>query len=113
MLCHFRQVFVHFFIPILIIYKYSHKKWKDSLETRAVLLVFLLEPEISGVACRKYIKTVKMASCCEDFLFGDGFDAGLAIFHSYCYSANVSESVEKIAADEKEHHKCSLRLLWL
>ena len=28
----------------------SHKKWKDSLETWAVLLTFLLELEISGVA---------------------------------------------------------------
>ena len=28
----------------------SHKKREDSLETRAVLLVFLLELEISGVA---------------------------------------------------------------
>ena len=29
---------------------HSHKKRKDSLETRAVLLIFLLELEISGVA---------------------------------------------------------------
>ena len=30
--------------------KHSHKKWKDSLETRAVLLLFSLELEIHGVA---------------------------------------------------------------
>ena len=29
---------------------HSHKKWKDSLETRAVLLIFSFELEISGVA---------------------------------------------------------------
>ena len=29
---------------------HGHKKRKDSLETRAVLLVFFLELEISGVA---------------------------------------------------------------
>ena len=29
---------------------HGHKKRKDSLETRAVLLIFLLEPEISRVA---------------------------------------------------------------
>ena len=29
---------------------HSHKKRKDSLETRAVLLIFSLELEISGVA---------------------------------------------------------------
>ena len=31
-------------------YKHNHKKRKDSLETRAVLLIFLLELEIFGVA---------------------------------------------------------------
>ena len=31
-------------------YDHSHKKRKDSLETRTVLLVFSLELEISGVA---------------------------------------------------------------
>ena len=30
--------------------KNSHKKRKDSLETRVVLLIFVLELEISGVA---------------------------------------------------------------
>ena len=30
--------------------EYSHKKWKDSLETRAVLLIISLQLEISGVA---------------------------------------------------------------
>ena len=30
--------------------KHSHRKRKDSLETRAVLLIFLLELEISGMA---------------------------------------------------------------
>ena len=30
--------------------KHSHKKRKDSLEKRAVLLIFSLEREISGVA---------------------------------------------------------------
>ena len=29
---------------------HSHKKWKDSLETRAALLIFSLELEISGMA---------------------------------------------------------------
>ena len=34
----------------LISLKHSHKKRKDSLETRAVLLIFPLEIEISGEA---------------------------------------------------------------
>ena len=29
---------------------HSHKEWKDSMETRAVLLIFSLEFEISGLA---------------------------------------------------------------
>ena len=31
-------------------YDHSHKKWKDSLETRDVLLIFSLELQISAVA---------------------------------------------------------------
>ena len=31
-------------------YKHNHKKREDILETRVVLLIFLLELEISGVA---------------------------------------------------------------
>ena len=40
-------------------YKHSHKKRKDRLEARAVLLIFLLELEISGVLHRAYIKSAK------------------------------------------------------
>ena len=32
---------------------HSHKKWKDSLATRAVLLIFLLELEITGLAVQR------------------------------------------------------------
>ena len=39
--------------------KHSHKKRKDSLETRAVMLILLLELEISGVAVHSTIKTAK------------------------------------------------------
>lgn len=38
----------------------------------------------------------KMAAGSEDLLFGDDFDAVLAISHSYCYSGN-----EKITIDQK------------
>ena len=36
---------------------HSHKKRKDSLETRAVLLIFFLELEISGVAVQGIYQT--------------------------------------------------------
>ena len=44
--------------------KHSHKKRKDSLETRAVLLIFLPELEIFGVPYRAYIKTAKNDEFC-------------------------------------------------
>ena len=53
---------------------HSHYKWKDSLETRAVLFIFSLELEISDVAHRKYIKAAKKWL----------LPAVLAIF--YCYA---------------------------
>ena len=55
-----------------------------------------------------------MTACSEDFLCQDGFNAALAIFRSYCYNANASVAVEKIATDEKDYHKCSLCvILWI
>ena len=42
-----------FFLPNFIIsgyFEHSHKKRKDSLEKRAILLIFLLELEICGAA---------------------------------------------------------------
>ena len=50
----------------------------------------------------KNIKIAKMTACSEDFLCGDDFDAVLAIFRSYSYSANGSEGVKKIATDEED-----------
>ena len=40
-------------------FKHSHKKWKDSLETRAVLLIFYLELEISGLAVQRIDQSSK------------------------------------------------------
>ena len=37
-------------VTLLTFCIHTHKKWKDSLETRTLLLLFLLELEISGVA---------------------------------------------------------------
>ena len=55
-----------------------------------------------------------MAACSEDFLCEDDFNAALAIFRSYGYSANASVAVEKIATDEKDYRKCSLWvILWI
>ena len=81
----------------------SHKKRKVSLETQAVLLLFLLELEVSWVAVpRKYIKTAKMNACKKDSFSGDPFSC------SYHYGTNTSEAIEKVATDEKDYHKCCL-----
>ena len=42
----------------------SHKKRKDSLETRVVLLIFLLELEISGVAVQIIHQNSKNGGFC-------------------------------------------------
>ena len=44
-----------------------------------------------------------MAACSENFLCGNDFVAVLAIFHPCWYGANASETVEKIATDEKDY----------
>ena len=48
------------------------------------------------------------ASRSGDFLRGDHFEVVLAIFCSYDYGENSSETVEKIATVEKDYHKYSL-----
>ena len=59
----------------------SHKKRKDSLETGATLLIFLLELEIFGVAVQaKNQSNEKMAASSEDFLSEDDIEAVLASF---------------------------------
>ena len=44
---------------------HSHKKWKDSLETRAFLPIFSLELEISGVAVQSTYQNGKGAKASE------------------------------------------------
>ena len=59
----------------------SHKKRKGSLETRATLLIFLLELEVFGVAVQaKNQSNEKMAASSEDFLSEDDIEAVLASF---------------------------------
>ena len=65
----------HKFAPL----QHSHKKRKDSLETRAVLLVFWLELEISGVAVQEIHQNSEKAACSEDFLFSFSFSVLIAI----------------------------------
>ena len=72
--------------------QHSHKKRKDSLKTRAVLLMFLVELEISRVAVQGIHQNISVFS--EDFLSRDNFEDVLAIFCFYDYGATASEAVE-------------------
>ena len=49
--------------------QHSHKKRKDSLETKTVLLGFCLELEFSGVAVQDIHQNSEKVACGEDFLF--------------------------------------------
>ena len=79
--------------------QHSHKERKDSLETRAVLLVLELETEISEVAVKEIHRNTEKAVCSEDFLFSFFFFT----FRSYCNSLKASEAVVKITTDEKDY----------
>ena len=50
--------------------QHNHKKRENSIETWALLLVFWLELEISGVVVQEISKK---AACSEDFLFSFHF----------------------------------------
>ena len=89
------------------ILQHSHKKRKDSLETRAVLLVYWLQLESSGVAVQKIHRNSEKAVLTLRIFF-------FFIFRCYCYSAKASEAVVKIATNEKDYHKCSLCVIvWI
>ena len=76
---------------------HSHKKWKGSLETVAVLLI--------------YIKIVKNDEFCKKLLSENDFKAVLVTFCCYDYGANASEAVQQIATDQKDYRICSACVL--
>ena len=78
------------------------KERKDSLETRAILL---LELEISGVAVESIYHNSD--DFCEELLSENDLEAVLATFFCYDHDVKASETVQKIAADQREYRKCS------
>ena len=86
---------------------HSHKKWKDSLEARAVLLLFSLELEISRVAVQSTHQSSKNGDFCGKLLSENDFENVLATFCCYDHGAKASEAVQKIAIDQKDYRKCS------
>ena len=87
--------------------EYSHKKRKDSLETRVALLIFSLELEMSGVAIQKIHQNSEKWWLCEKLHGENDFEAVLATFCCYDYGAYASETVQKITADQKDYRKRS------
>ena len=84
---------------------HSHKKRKDSLEKRAVLLIFWLALEISGVVVQRvHQNSEQKAAVSEDFLSEDEFETVLATLRCNKSDVKSSEVVEKIA---KMYHKSS------
>ena len=77
----------------LCLYLYTHKKHKDSLEPRILLLMILLE---LGVAAQIIQQTAKNGSFCEK-LFTENDFGSFSQFLFYDYGVNASEAVEKIA----------------
>ena len=72
---------------------HSHKKRRYSLETRAVLLIFSLEFEISGVPVQRKHQNRERWWLLWEMLSYNG--------------ANASEAAQKIFTDEEDYHKCS------
>ena len=91
----------------MVLYSLSHKKQKDSLEARVVLLTFLLKLEILGVAVQIIPQKVRKWWLWEELLRENGFEAVLATFCCFDYGANAFETVQKIATDQKDYYKCS------
>ena len=49
-----------------------------------------------------------MAAFRDEFLSENDFETVLTTFWCYDYGANASEAIEKITADQKSYHRCSL-----
>ena len=90
---------------------HSHKKRKDSLEERAVLLIFSLELESVLVAVERIHQNSKKWWLCEKLLSENDFEAVLAAFYCYGCGTNVYEAVQEIATDQKDYYKCSSRVI--
>ena len=71
------KLIIYFKHTMFVLKSHSHKKRKDSLETRAVLLIFSLDLEISGWPYREYIETAKNDGFCEEFLSKNDFEKWL------------------------------------
>ena len=84
--------------PVL---NHSHKKRKDSLEKRAVLLIYLLELEIYGVAVQKIHKNSQKWCLCKELLTENGFEAVLATLFSWLWCQRFWSSSEDLCRSKR------------
>ena len=91
----------------------SYKKRKDSLETRAVLLTFSLELEISGVAVQRIHQNSVKWWLCEGLFSGKDFQAVLATFCFYDYGVIASKADQKIPTRTLKLYANPLKQLFL
>ena len=87
-------------------FHYSHKKRKDSLESRTVLFIFSLELKISGVAVQSVHQNSDKWRLLWGIAWWKWFEAVLAIFCCYDHGAKASEAVQKIAMNQRVYRKC-------
>ena len=73
--------------------KYSHKKQKNSLETRDILLIFPFEYKTSVVAVQRIHQNSKEGGFYEEVLRENDFEAALGTFCCYDYGVNASEAL--------------------
>ena len=62
---------------------------------------FRLNQKYLGLPYRAYIKTARNGSFCEELLSENDFEVALTTFCCYDHGANASETVQKIATDQK------------
>ena len=88
---------------------HSHKKRKDSLETRAVLLIFSFQLEISRVAVQRIHQNREKWRLLGGLLSENDFKAVLTTFCFCDHGVNASEAVQKIATDQKRFSEMLIR----
>ena len=87
-------------------FKHSLKKRKDSIEKRAVLLIFSFELEIAGIGVQRIHQNSEKWWLLWGVAQLKWLEAVLATFCYYDYGTNASKAVRKIARDQKDYHKC-------
>ena len=93
---HFKLLYIHFYTVI----RNGKIVWKHIVDIFAEL-------EISGVATKRIHQNNKIWWLFWLLLCENDFETILVTFCYYEYGANALEAVQKIAADQKDYHKCS------